>query len=1369
MFRFKGDTFLSPMRIFYIVLFFIFLVRFELTAKEPVVYIGIEQGLSNNFITDIFQDSHGVMWFGTIDGLNRYDGYKFTTYKNQPDNSHSLIDNRVTDIGEDYRGYLWVATKKGVSMMNTKGSEFHSLEYTDINRLNTKVESVINGLAFDPKGNRFFAGDGTGLLMVPHSSEAFSRAYQVPLFKDNHRVLDYNVQAIDCDKEGTIWLIVHGVGLCFYDEKANVVRLHSDQFKSVKNLKTDQLGNIWMGTDWGLYKYDFKRDTFQHLTDQNGLSSNLVSSLNFDKNNRLWIGTDGGGINVLDTQTGKFIYYTGREKGGTLTSSAIFATYEDAESRQWIGTLRGGVNVIDPNKGRFKLVQQSNQQGVMDANDFILSFMEDKNKNVWIGTDGEGITVWDRLKNRFSSYKHQAGNPSSLSNNYVTNILQDSKEQIWIATYGGGINRFDKDKGEFKRYICFNTTTNYENRNVWKLYEDRKGNIWATTLSNGGLYKLDRQKDEFVLFDASITNVLSIYEDKRGIFWFGTYSDLIKYNENKQTKTHISIGNAVRFIHQGQQDSLWLGTEGGGLLHIDKNSGKFNRFTETDGLPSNAVLNLLEDGKGNYWMSTFNGLTKFDPENQKTRNFYESDGLQSNQFNYNASIKLSSGEFLFGGIKGFNAFFPDSINLEFKMPKLILTDLRVNNKSYEYFEGIAKDENLFTLEKLKIPYNEAVLSIGFAALEYSSPDKIQYAYYLEGWDKGWNYIGSQHIANYSKLSEGSYTLRIKSTNANGDWNTAEKVISIEILPPWWRTSWAYLACFLIVGSGLYMYVYYDRRQTKLKYEVEFARMEVTKEKELNEKKISFFTHIAHEFRTPITLIVNPVKELLYSENKQVESGELVIVYRNARRLLSLVDQLLLFRKADSETDKLKLVKLNIVSVCYEVFLCFKQHAESQELNFKFECEEESVELYADREKIEIAFFNLISNAIKFTPKGGSVIVKIKQEEEKIGVTVSDTGCGIPEHVGDDLFAKFYRDFNNNKQGVEGFGIGLFLVKKFTELHKGSISYTTNKEEGTSFLLTLQKGKKHFHDQYVFEEMGERSVFLEELIEGESKEIAKKNVQKDIKKVTEIISDLPIIIVIDDNEEIRQYINGIFSDTFVVYESESAEEGLDLIKLYEPDIILSDVVMKGTSGIDLCVQVKEDASLSHIPVILLTASSSDEVKLKGIESGADDYITKPFDKDILIARVSNILKSRNQMQQYFYNEITLQSNDFKIAAEYSDFLSECILIVEQHLEEADFNVKSLADEMGMSQSALYKRIKSVSGKSPNEFIRFIRLRKVAQLLISTNQNISQAAFSAGFNDLKYFREQFFKLFGMNPSQYKKKYKDNFQKNYNMNIK
>ncbi|HEY5393187.1 MAG TPA: response regulator, partial [Hanamia sp.] len=741
----------------------------------------------------------------------------------------------------------------------------------------------------------------------------------------------------------------------------------------------------------------------------------------------------------------------------------------------------------------------------------------------------------------------------------------------------------------------------------------------------------------------------------------------------------------------------------------------------------------------------------------------QSDGLQSNQFLFNAALKLHSGELAFGGIKGFTMFLPDSLQPRNNVPIMVFTGLKINNEPvYADNTKLVKTINN-RITELEIPYDKAVLFFQFAALEYTAPEKILYAYYLQGWDKGWNYTGNLRSANYTHLTEGTYTFRVRSTDSDGAWSRNETSIKIIILAPWYRTWWAYLLYAIIIASAVYLFMMYKAKQTRLLYKVKLAKINAQKEHEINEKKLSFFTDVSHEFRTPLSLIINPLKDVLSKSENEIEKKQLNIVYRNARHLLSLVDQLLLFRKADTETDKLKISLTNFKNLCYEVYLCFVQQAKSKSIEYLFECNNQNSYLYVDREKIEISLFNLLSNAMKYTPDKGKIIFKIEENTNEILVSVKDTGVGIPAGEGERIFEKFYRVGSNPFVEKSGFGIGLYLSKHFVDNHKGEIYYESQPGNGTTFFIKLKKGKEHLCEQNAFVGITATSDLFKELVEEP------EPVEQPGNQLAEIVTDKMSLLIVDDDEQLLQYIRQVFEDKFVIFEANNGNEALALAKKNTPDIIISDISMPGMNGIELCKNIKSIPSLSHLPIILLTGSSSNEKQLKSIEKGADEYITKPFEKEFLVAKVLNIVKSRDVLKNYFYNEITLKENTLKVSENYKEFLEKCIRIVEAHLDDDQFNIQNLTHEIGMSHSSLYKKIKAISGQSANSFIRFIRLRKAAELFINTNFNVNEVAFKVGINDLKYFRGQFNKLFGMNPSDYIKKFRKPFNRKFTLSAK
>ncbi|WP_316752004.1 two-component regulator propeller domain-containing protein [Pedobacter gandavensis] len=1317
---------------------------------SSVFYLGIEHGLSNNEVNCLFQSRNGFMWFGTFDGLNRYDGYSFKIFRKKLKDRNSLLNNRVQCLAEDDAGNLWIGTMGGVSIYNEPQEKFSTLYFNPFSKSGTQRVDNTTVLKREGNDDMLIGTAKDGLLRYVKET---GKTIQIPLLSSagSSKRVSYQVTAIEIDKNNQVWLFIEGVGLCQYDRKTHTVGLLNSTLKYASCIQADRSGNLWLGTSAGIYKYSVSAGQFSFKP-----LPRTVTSLYLDQPDQLCITTDGGGIFMMNINEEKITQPFNLNGKELFTSTAIKGMLKDNQGRVWVATLRGGINIIDDQRYRFKTLNPDPSEKNSYHNYFISSFAQDAANYIWIGTDGNGLSRWDRTKNLYVNYKKEAKN--GLSSNNITTILNDHKNTLWIATWGGGINRFNPSKGVFEHFSCIHPTKGLEFENVWKLYEDKQQNLWASTFDNGGLYRFNPSSNRFELFDDAIGNVLCFVEDRQGNLWAGTDSKLIRID--KKSKKHLvyDIGYRVRTILEDKGAVLWLGTEGGGLISLNTSNQKYRRFTESDGLPNNAVLNILRDNGGAFWLSTFYGLSKFNPTNQKFHNFFASDGLQSNQFSYLAAARLKTGELIFGGIKGFNVFSPEKISFSKERQQILLTEVSIDNSPLSDVAnaGFIKKRTGGEIEKLVLPYHKASLSFGYTSLEYSKPDKINYAYFLEGWDNNWINAGKIRTANYSRLKEGTYTLHLKASNSEGEWGD-EKLVSIIVLPPWQRTWWAYSLYALVVGIGVYLYVRYKQQQLDLNYKVRLAQIEIEKEKELNEKKLSFFTNITHELRTPLTLIVNPVKELI-SKTEDTLKQELNIIYRNANRLLALVDQLMLFRTTEQESTNIQINELNLYQLCKETYESYLKIASSKNIQYEFDCENQELMIFGDYEKLEIIIFNLLSNAFKFTPKNGRILFKVEEDEFEVKIFINDTGCGINNNVKNKLFEKYYQEKDSSINKEKGFGIGLYLAKQLIDAHKGELNYSSDPNTGTSFHIKLKKGL--WFDTSIQPE-GHQNQLLQRVEQIPDEEILQMpNIN------TLEITEKRSLLIVDDNTELRQYLKKIFIQQFVVYEAENGNIGFELAQKYVPDLVISDVLMERGNGVELCKKIKTDPMLNHIPVILLSGLSSSESKLKGIESGADDYIIKPFDKDLLLAKINAVLDNRDALHQYFRDNITLRNNNQKISATYKAFLENCIAIVEENLSNEDFNAQWLARSCNLSYSILYKKVKSISGLSLNAFIRSIRLRKAALLMLSTNTNVNEAAFKVGIYDIKFFRTQFKKLYGMNPSDYIKKYRNSFSKEFNL---
>jgi signal transduction histidine kinase/ligand-binding sensor domain-containing protein/DNA-binding response OmpR family regulator len=1353
--------------------------------NPPLSYLGIEQGLSNNAVRSIFQDHNGFMWFGTYDGLNRYDGYGFKVFRNQFNDSNSLVDNSVLAISEDKAGNLWVGTNQGLNRYNAASASFSLVNYLPVgSKLTRKLTSETKDVKRDDEGNMLIGSLINGFLICRNNT---ATALQVPLLINDTVYTNYPAATIRIDARKRIWVFVISKGLCLFDPKAMQLKLVNPSLKAAFNILPD--GDLlWVGTNNGIYAYDTRTNTYARALNQydKELETDKVTEFTIDRQRRLWMVTKGNGVKIYDPHTKQVTHMVADGRLNSLSNENFNAVFEDRDGRIWLGSQRGGINVVDRQKDRFTTVAHDPLNANSLVNNYVSAFYETAEEKIWIGTEFGGLSLWDRKKGQFTNFTNVPADPSSISNNFITSIRPDHDNNTWISTAWGGINKYNPQTHSFERYKCYNPAfNNLENKMVYQLCVDHEGVIWATTLQEGGikgaLYRYNKQLNRFEAFDTNLTELFALKEDRKGELWAGNLTQLIRIDRKNKQHQFYTIGKIVRSIVEDKAGNLWVGSEGGGLALFDRVQNKITaRYTTAEGLCNNAVLNILEDQQGNLWMSTFNGISRFNIATKTFKNYYQGDGLQSNQFNPNSSLALRSGELLFGGIKGFTLFHPEKIQAVAHPSPVFLTGITVDNTQVPYSE------------QLEVPYNKAVFSFNYVVPEYATPDKISYAYYMEGWDRGWNYSGNLRTANYTHLGEGDYVFRVKSTNADGVWNKEEVALHITVLPPWYRTWLAYLLYGCTIVSLVYAWWWYRSRQTKLKYEVAIAHLDAEnkrselereraerekeqvlneREREINEKKLTFFTNISHEFRTPLTLIINPVKDMLARKQEEQEKpdGELLTVYRNARRMLSLVDQLLLFRKAESGLDRIRPAKQDLSSLANDVYLCFVQQAKAKKIRYSLEGGDEEMDVYADREKLEIILYNLLSNALKYTPDGGQITMQLSETAEEVVVRVQDSGVGIDKDTGEQLFEKFYRASGKAITAQNGFGIGLYLVKHFTAQHKGRISFESKEGEGTIFTLNLLKGAQHFGADIILEQASGQPALLEELALEDTLNDQATTMQESGEPLEAVVSEKKTILLIDDDDQILHYLSQLFKNTYQVHQASNAEEGMKLARKNLPDLVITDVQMQGMSGIDLCKKIKEDASLQHIPVILLTASTATETRLKGVEGGADDYITKPFDKDILVARVASLLKARTILQNYFYNAITLNNTDQKISQEYKEFLERCIAIVESHLEDENFNLKVLLTEIGMSRSNLFRKVKSVSGLNIKSFIRFIRLRKAAELFIHTSYNVNETAFRVGIYDSKFFRAEFNKVFGMNPSEYIKRYRKPFSSQYQVNLK
>jgi ligand-binding sensor domain-containing protein/DNA-binding response OmpR family regulator len=1296
------------------------------------------------------------MWIGTENGLCKFDGYTFKTFTNKKGDSTSISNNYINALAEDTKGRIWVGTMDGLNVFDPNTENFTRFYHKDADHASLSNNKIWSLLA-DGYG-RIWIGTDNGFNRFIEKTHTFKN--YLPDTRNPFAMKGKSVNAIVEDGK-YLWLANWGEGLNKYDISSDRFYNYKQSFSfSEKNpndlwaaVKSDD-GKIWVGSYWkGLYLFDPATKTFQHFDNPLNPQKPVFTLLNL-KDSKLLVG---------DSESFWWFNSAAKvwEKVTGVDNNPHGHAYVDEAGLVWIGS-KNGISKIDHRQNKFDFHP-------FDKKYRVITGMLIHDSVIWLGAD-KGLTRFDLKNKTVKAFQHTA-DPSSLGNDQIRKIYEDASGKMWILTEFG-FDEFDEATGKFKHHYHHSNLGHLFNEDVFRDIIQIDPGIYGLATdagfkifnSNTGVfthyYNNDGDKSSL-----SNNHLNCLLKDRDNNIWIGTIGGGLNRFDQKTKKFKVYLSNdkekggisdnAINSLFLDSKGNLWVCTPQG-LDRYDKHKDSFIAYSQDDGFSGNVFNNATEDKLGNIWLTTEKGVSRFNPQTGKIDNFDEADGV----FGNSAISTDKAGNIYLAGETGFGFLNPSKLVRNLIVPPVYLTDLQVFNKSVSPSAQGPLKENLNIAKEITLKYNQSVFSIGFVALNYTLPGKNQYAYMLEGFDNKWNYVGSQRKATYTNLDPGTYTFRVKASNNDGIWNNTGKSIIIVITPPWYKTSLAY--CIYILTGIFFVaaYIKYREHEASMRYEIKLAHLRGEQEKELNERKLSFFTNVSHEFRTPLTLIINPLKELLYKDG-EVDASGLSIVYRNAKRLLSLVDQLLLFRKAEAGAEKLKVEQLNIIDLCKEVFLCFSHQAKLKGIYFDFISNSDHIELFVDREKIEIVLFNLISNAMKFTPQGGEIIFSITEEDNDIIIRVKDTGCGIDETTGDKLYNRFYQEKQMNKQAEGGFGIGLFLVKSFIERHKGAINYKSTPNVGTEFSVQLFKGFAHFSPDEMAMRQTIDSTVLKELIEDETMANTFAEDANELLVESDLNAELQSIMIIDDNKDFREYLKQLFKIDYRVYDASDGATGLKMIREILPEIIISDVMMEGMSGIELCAAVREDMEISHIPFILLTSSSSSEIKLKGVEGGADDYISKPFDKEILKARVTGLLKSKNNLQKYFYNEITLNRNPHKISIEYKSFLENCIAVVEKHLTDPSFNLQVLASELNISHSGLYKKIKFISGQSASNFIRSIRLRKAANLFIHTDYNILETAYMVGINDIKYFREQFKKLFDMNPSQYIKKYRRTFK--------
>ena len=1323
----------------------------------------LAQGLSQSSVLCMLQDSKGFMWFGTRDGLNKYDGHTFKTYRYDYKDQNSISNSFIRSLFEDENGNIWIGTNNGLNKYLPSKDSFERFKHNE--NKSSLINNEIWSLA-SVEQNYLWIGTNGGLEKFNTTTKKSKH------FKNDKSVLKNHIRSLFKDSKKSLWICNRENILLLNNNKEEFLEISypSTQVrKSTRNyapvIYQDRNENIWLGYRDGLAIYNKEKKEFQHFKIELGVISSIteeVRDIYEDVFGNFWVGTYNG-LYIINKERTSISHYIHDENNfNSLSQNSIYSIIGDTKGDVWIGTYAGGVNYYDRSYDIFKNYYAGSNNYKLNYK-VISSLIEEPSGNLWIGTEGGGLNFLNKETGKFTHYTHNKYNSNSISTNNIKSIVRTKEGNLWIGTHDGGLNFLNPNKKPFvfKKYKRQpKNETSLSNNRVVSLFEDYKKNIWVGTAGGGlNMYNIEnntflRIQDTSLFIGEIIYNIASTHN--KDILIISGNKGLAKINVKTKEITPIKyqIENESNTIvtlcaYEDRFKNFWIGTEGNGLFYYDTKTKKSVKYGTSEGLPNEVIYTILPDDFNNLWFSTNKGLSRFNLETHQFKNFDVSDGLIENEFNYGAKLKLKSKELMFGSANGIVLFNPDKITENSFIPPVYITSISVNNKPYFSGTDITKD--------IELTHNQNVFSFNFIALSYSQSDKNKYAYKLEGFDKDWNYVGNKKSATYTNLDPNEYVFRVKASNNDGLWNEKGQSISIKILPPFWKTWWAYLLYSILLITTLYLIRKYSLLRIHEKNELKQERLEKEKIEEINSLKLKLFTNISHDFRTPLTLIVGPLERMLKNkEGNSYVQKQHQTMYRNASVLLQLINQLLDFRKSESGKLKLKASQNNIVLFIENIKKSFEDLAEFREIDYSFKTTDKNLEIWFDVVNLKKVVFNLLSNAFKFTPNNGKIKIRISTTEKNsrkgnfVKIEIKDNGKGIPKKNLNFIFDRFYQ-IERDESSRSGTGIGLALAKSVIELHKGSIKVKSKEKEGTSFVILLPFGKNHLTKEQIIKEADEIETvsFYEEATINSLKEKSENEVDKKV----EINPELPTILIVEDNPEVRAFVKEIFKVNHNILEAENGKDALEIAQNNSIDLIISDVMMPIMSGIELCGQIKTNIVTSHIPILLLTAKTSQDSQKEGYKTGADAYVTKPFDASILEQKVKNLLKTRQNLVKKFKKDIILKPKELEITSADEIFLKKSISLIEKNINNTEFTIQDFISEIGMSRSALYRKLKALTGQSITEFIRTIKLKRAAQLIAQTKRTISEIAFDLGFNDLKHFRKTFKKLFDELPSQYR----------------
>ncbi|MEJ2104415.1 MAG: two-component regulator propeller domain-containing protein, partial [Ignavibacteriaceae bacterium] len=1259
--------------------------------------------ISDGLILSLYEDKDNTLWIGTNTGLNKFNrkDESFTSYKNNPENLNTISNNIVKCIYEDLSGRLWVGTREGLNLFDRNNKKFLSCYFAvsdselsttlTPNQSNVAVTAIIQ----DPGSEDLLLGiNRNGLWRFSIEKRTISR-YNIATDDNSDKKIGY-IQSFCLSKDGKLWIASLN-SLSSFD-------FQSRQFKSYVNFPIRQIEMEEKPTKRG--------------------------SVIQDKSGLIWFGFHlyEMGVGCLNPENGRLQQYKIVHSTNNLININIYSIFEDKTGIIWIGTWGQGLWKLDKRKNKFHVLESkpnyksTNHAYVNSEEDNPTGYLGfDSNGFLWL-TSNQGIIKYDSSRAKFI---HFSFSDCIGQNAYVATI--DKKGYIWIGTESCGLIRFDPVKEDYSYYFSNpEDSINLVKKRLWDLIEDQYGILWAAT-DGFGLYKIDASRSKITHYQHNPDDSLSLgydflrklYEDASGNIWVGlNVYGLNKYDRSTDRFYKCNVP-AFMAIYEDNSNNFWVGGFNVGLLKYDPRKNKIiAKYDQTNGLAHAFIHVIFEDKHNNLWMSTDKGVSKFNMEKETFRNYSKEDGLADNFFfSRNSGISPDGTLFLPTYNGELITFHPDSIRDDPNPPQVVLSNISLFNRPDE---KLNYDGFISELKEITLPYDQNDLRFDFVGLHFSQTYKNQYKYILENFDDEWVGAGTQRNATYTNLDPGEYTFRVIAANKDGIWNEKGASINIIITPPWWRTSIAYLIYAIIIITSIYFMWKWQLKRIRIKQEFEMNKFEAEKLHEIDEMKSRFFANISHEFRTPLTLIFGPASDIAENSTDIEAKKNAGLIKRNADRLYNLVNQLLDLSKFEAGKMKLTTTEQNIIPLIRGLVLSFTSLAERRNITLNLKTDEEILKAYIDKEKLEKIINNLLSNAFKFTPEGGEIIFFVGQKDNNIEIKVSDTGTGIPKERIDKIFNRFYQVDGSHTREREGTGIGLSLTKELVELHKGKIFVESKEGAGTTFTVLLPLGKEHLKEEEIVEKevQEEKSEIRKELELIPEIENRKEKTDIDVLFDTE----KPLLLIVEDNSDVRKYIISHLEKDYRIQEAVDGEDGWNQAVKQIPDLIISDIMMPKMDGFELCNKLKTEA---------------------------DDYIMKPFDAKELQARIKNLIAIRKKLQEKF------RSEDFVLPKEFSSldaqFMQKAIGIINEHISEENFSIEEFASEIALSRKQLHRKLTALTGKTPSQFLRSIRLAKAKTLIKEKKGTISEISYQVGFNSPAYFNKCFKEEYGYSPGE------------------